>query len=210
MDPGPIFKLCSHQPLPSQIFLLGDWILHTLDITLDRAGYYLCWGCLTWVQVFYTFSAYFLVQNPSKVSNNGAIVIFLFGLGSLFLNYYADYQKELFKTTKGDCIIFGKKAKFIPVSYKNHSNKTVNSKLLISGFWGVSRHLNYVFELCLAFSWSLPGLYQGIWTFFYFIFLLVLLVHRTLRDEEKCLKKYGDGWKRYCKEVRYRMIPGIF
>ena len=25
---------------------------NTLDITLDRAGYYLCWGCLTWVQVF--------------------------------------------------------------------------------------------------------------------------------------------------------------
>ena len=24
---------------------------NTLDITLDRAGYYLCWGCLTWVQV---------------------------------------------------------------------------------------------------------------------------------------------------------------
>lgn len=23
----------------------------TLDITLDRAGYYLCWGCLVWVQV---------------------------------------------------------------------------------------------------------------------------------------------------------------
>ena len=24
---------------------------NTLDITLDRAGYYLCWGCLVWVQV---------------------------------------------------------------------------------------------------------------------------------------------------------------
>ena len=23
---------------------------NTLDITLDRAGYYLCWGCLCWVQ----------------------------------------------------------------------------------------------------------------------------------------------------------------
>merc|ERR1712198_798509 len=35
---------------------------NTLDITLDRAGYYLCWGCLTWVQIFYTFSAYFLLN----------------------------------------------------------------------------------------------------------------------------------------------------
>ena len=30
----------------------------TLDIIFDRAGYYLCWGCLTWVQVgnFYFYN----------------------------------------------------------------------------------------------------------------------------------------------------------
>ena len=70
---------------------------NTLDITLDRAGYYLCWGCLTWVQIFYTFSAYFLVSQPSLVSSAGNGVILMFGLSSLALNYWADYQKEKFK-----------------------------------------------------------------------------------------------------------------
>ena len=57
---------------------------NTLNITLDRTGYYLRWGCPTWVQVrlllehflsqylrfhvFYTFSSYFLVAHPTKVS----------------------------------------------------------------------------------------------------------------------------------------------
>ena len=72
---------------------------NTLDITLDRAGYYLCWGCLTWVQIFYTFSAYFLVSQPSLVSSAGSGVILLFGLTSLGLNYWADYQKEKFKVS---------------------------------------------------------------------------------------------------------------
>ena len=74
---------------------------NTLDITLDRAGYYLCWGCLTWVQVFYTFSAYYLVSQPSLVTSAASGVILVLGLASLGLNYWADYQKEKFKVGKG-------------------------------------------------------------------------------------------------------------
>jgi len=183
---------------------------NTLDITLDRAGYYLCWGCLTWVQVFYTFSAYFLVAHPTQVSNPGAFAILLFGLLSVLFNYMADYQKEKFKASGGECSIWGRKAKFIPVEYRTHDGKKKKSKLLISGFWGLSRHMNYVFELMLAFSWSLPAIGYGVYPFFYFIFLVILLVHRTFRDDEKCLAKYGEGWKEYCKHVPYRMLPLVF
>jgi 7-dehydrocholesterol reductase len=47
------------------------------------------------------------------------------------------------------------------VEYKDHVGKTKKSKLLLSGFWGLSRHMNYVFEMMLATSWSLPGLRYG-------------------------------------------------
>jgi hypothetical protein len=47
-----------------------------------------------------------------------------------------------------------------------------------SGFWGLSRHMNYVFELMLALSWSLPAIGYGVFPFFYFVFLVILLVHR--------------------------------
>merc|ERR1711915_744161 len=111
--------------------------------TLDRAGYYLCWGCLTWVQVFYTFSAYFLVAHPTKVSNPGSLVIFFFGLLSVSLNYMADFQKEKFKESGGDCFIWGRKAKSIVVEYKSHDGKIKKSKLMISGGTLPS------YELCL-------------------------------------------------------------
>lgn len=95
--------------------------------------------------------------------------------------------------------------------------------------------MNYVFELMLALSWSLPSLGNSadlglarMSPFFYFFFLLILLVHRctkeqnraikintlflfrTFRDEEKCHGKYGEGYTKYCKEVPYRMIPFVF
>ena len=95
----------------------------------------------------------------------------------------------------------------------DESGKTRKSRLLTSGFWGVSRHLNYVFELLVALSWSLPASrsFPRPWlAFAYVAFLLVLLVHRIFRDEDKCRTKYGRGWDEYCSVVRYRLLPGIF
>merc|ERR1712109_377799 len=131
-------------------------------------------------------SSFFLVAHPPLVSDGAAFGILLFGFISIILNYATDRQKEYFKETNGECIIWGRKAKFIQVEYKTHDGKKKKSKLLTSGFWGMSRHMNYVFELMLALSWSLPALGNNAGTslarispFFYFFFLLILLVHRT-------------------------------
>ena len=82
--------------------------------------------------------------------------------------------------------------------------------MLLSGFWGVARHTNYVFEILLALTWSLPAAEYGVTPFAYVAFLVVLLVHRTFRDDEKCRAKYGKGWDEYCQRVPYKMIPYVF
>jgi len=183
---------------------------NTLDITLDRAGYYLCWGCLCFVQAFYTFSAYYMVGHPSLLSTSHNIMIFIFGCVSIALNYYVDYQKEVFITSNGKCMMWGKPAQFLNVEYTAYNGMKKRSRLLTSGFWGIARHLNYVFEILLALSWSLPSIHYGVVPFAYVIFLCGLLIHRTFRDEEKCSQKYNKHWDQYCQIVPYRMIPGIF
>ena len=85
------------------------------------------------------------------------------------------------------------------------------SQLLISGWWGIARKINYTFELLAAFCWCAPaGLKFSAWPFLYFLFLLGLLVHRIFRDEDKCKSKYGRGWTEYCKRVPFRLIPYVF
>lgn len=97
------------------------------------------------------------------------------------------------------------------VNYTTADGMEKKSRLLISGWWGVARKINYTFELLAALFWCIPaGLQYGLWPFAYFIFLMVLLVHRIFRDESKCLTKYGSGWADYCKIVPYRLIPGVF
>ncbi|XP_063850506.1 uncharacterized protein LOC135094389 [Scylla paramamosain] len=182
---------------------------NTLDIILDRAGYYICWGCLAFVPSLYTFTSYYLVANPPVMNTFESIATFLLGILAISLNYRVDWEKEHFKATNGRCKLWGKPATYIE-TIRETGEGIQHSKLLTAGFWGVARHLNYTFELLLALSWCLPGLGRGILPFTYFIFLTILLVHRVFRDEEKCAAKYGFFWDTYCSRVPYRMLPGAF
>ncbi|KAG7162993.1 7-dehydrocholesterol reductase-like [Homarus americanus] len=182
---------------------------NTLDIILDRAGYYICWGCLVFVPSLYTYASFFLVAHPPLVSTTAAIFFFILGLCAIIGNYRIDWEKEYFRAMDGKCDLWGRPATYIEAEYTSASGPK-RSKLLTSGCWGVARHLNYTFELLLALSWCLPGLGYGFWPFLYVIFLTVLLVHRVFRDEDKCRDKYGASWDKYCREVPYRMIPWVF
>ncbi|QMW26302.1 hypothetical protein G4B84_001547, partial [Aspergillus flavus NRRL3357] len=42
---------------------------------------------------------------------------------------------------------------------------------------------------------------------FYFIFFMIMIIHRTNRDINRCQRKNGEAWKRYEREVPYLFIP---
>lgn len=60
-----------------------------------------------------------------------------------------------------------------------------------------------------AFFWTIPALFFNALPYFYVVFLTILLVHRSLRDEEKCRLKYGKYGQAYCDAVPSRIIPGL-
>jgi protein-S-isoprenylcysteine O-methyltransferase Ste14 len=66
-----------------------------------------------------------------------------------------------------------------------------------------------------AWSWGLLGaggisIPNGVVPLFYPAFLTILLIHRAKRDEEKCLAKYGEGYREYMRLVQYKIFPGIY
>ena len=182
---------------------------NTLDITLDRAGYYICWGCLVFLPSLYTYSTYYLINQKGDISKNVALIILLLGIYFTYKNYDVDRQKEIFKKHKENSIINGKKAKYMDVKYER-DGKEVDSKLLLSGDWGITRHNNYTYEILTSVMWSASGYKYGIMPFLYLIYIIILLVHRIYRDEDKCSKKYGKYWDEYCNIVKYRLIKGIY
>jgi len=207
-NPGHVVNVALQTVYIAKFFWWETGYFTTLDITLDRAGYYICWGCLVWVPVFYTYSSYYAVAQLPTMSVSTALIVALMGLGAVGMNYRVDYEKQLYRQTGGKCTLWGRPARSLTVRNQLTDKP---SELLLSGCWGVSRHLNYVFELMAAFTWCLSASWgHDIWPLLYFFFLVILLVHRVFRDEEKCAAKYGKYWTEYCHLVPYRMIPYIF
>ena len=71
----------------------GYW--KTMDIAHDRAGYYLCWGCLNWVPAVYTSPTLFLATHPQPLSAPAAIAIAVAGVICIYVNYDADRQRQV-------------------------------------------------------------------------------------------------------------------
>jgi len=186
----------------------------TLDIMHDRFGYYIYWGVTVWIPSVYTLTGMWLVQNPIQLSNTYFYSVLAFGLLSIYINWEADEQRSLCRRTNGDCLIWGKKPETILAQYWTVNGEGKREKrenlLLVSGWWAVARHFHYVPELLLSLAWSLPAQNGGFIPYFYVIFLTILLVHRSGRDELRCSDKYGQDWVKYRARVPYRMIPGIY
>jgi hypothetical protein len=90
-------------------------------------------------------------------------IVLIFGTGyAIFAQ--ANTQRQQFRVdpTKP---IWGKAPKFIQTANKKN--------LLVSGWWGIARKINYTGDLILAYSFGLPCLHLGVAPFLYAGYLTV-------------------------------------
>ena len=40
--------------------------------------------------------------------------------------------------------------------------------------------------------------------------ITLLLIHRAVRDNGRCAKRYGYAWEQYCSRVKYMILKPIF
>jgi 7-dehydrocholesterol reductase len=192
-----------------KFFIWESGYMRSMDIQVDRAGYYICWGCLVWVPAVYTSPVMFMVNHPVGLSLIAAIVIFVLGLASIWINYWADYQRQTVRETNGNTTVWGKAPVLIQAAYTTEKGEQKSNLLLASGFWGIARHFHYVPEILAAFFWSCATGFEFFSPFFYVTFLTILLTHRAFRDDTKCRNKYTKDWDKYCTAVPYKIVPGI-
>lgn len=175
-------------------------ILTTMDITTDGFGFMLAFGDLAWVPFTYSLQARVLVDHPQPLSALaiGGIVA-LKALGYLVFRG-ANSQKDLFRRD--------------PSHPRVASLRTLpterGTRLIISGWWGIARHINYTGDWLMGLAWCLPTGFQSIVPYFYAIYFLALLLHRDRRDDHACRLKYGKDWDKFCGIVKYRMFPLLY
>jgi len=191
----------------TKFFIWESGYMRSMDIMHDRAGFYICWGCLVWLPMVYTSHTLYLVNHPNRLGLPLAALIFVFGTASIIINYLADRQRQVVRASAGDCTIWGKKPVLLRARYRTENGEDRENLLLASGWWGLSRHFHYIPEITGAFFWTVPALFENFLPYFYVSFLAILLVHRSVRDDRRCSTKYGKDWDAYRALVPHRILP---
>jgi delta14-sterol reductase len=188
----------------------------------------LAFGDLVWLPFIYSLQCRYIATYPLQLGVLGSLgVLAIVGVG-YYIFRAANNEKNRFRTDPSDP----------RVSHLEYITTSTGSKLLMSGWWGMARHINYFGDWIMAFSYCLPTGISGylihsytdpvtgavtrkveqgeargwgmLFTYFYIVYFFVLLAHRQMRDDAKCERKYGKDWEKYTTKVKSRIIPGIY
>jgi protein-S-isoprenylcysteine O-methyltransferase Ste14 len=128
------------------------------------------------------------------------IYVLLFFTGWI-LSRGANLQKYYFKRDPGKAFLG-----IVPEPISDGKNS-----LLVNGFWGISRHVNYSGEVLMASGIILCTGYPAmILPWLYPLYYVILLTTRQIDDDKRCGLKYGELWQTYKNRVPYRIIPFIW
>ncbi|XP_057677937.1 delta(14)-sterol reductase TM7SF2 isoform X2 [Corythoichthys intestinalis] len=175
-------------------------VLTTMDIVHDGFGFMLVFGDLAWVPFTYSLQAAFLVKHPQALSPLGGASIIILNCIGYYIFRKSNSQKNQFR----------RNPKHPSVASLETIATATGKRLLVSGWWGLVRHPNYLGDLLMALAWSLPCGFSHLLPYFYVIYFTILLIHREARDERHCRTKYGLAWDTYCRRVPYRILPYIY
>jgi len=176
--------------------------LYTYDFLAERVGFKLGWGDLAFYPFFYSIPLWATVELPAPHRPTLLMVIyFLIFLTGWCLARGANMQKYSFK--KNPTRVF--------LGIKPRTITDGNKSILVSGFWGISRHINYLGEILMASGIVLSVGYPMMpWPWLYPIYYVILLFTRQMADDKLCAGKYGPLWDEYRKKVPYRIIPYVY
>jgi len=176
--------------------------LWTYDFIAERVGFKLGFGCLAFYPYFYSVALWFTAHLPNP--GHPAWLTILFGALFLFgwvFTRGANMQKYYFKVTPD--------RKFLWIQLEVLSDG--KRSLLANGYWGASRHINYLGEIIQAIAIAFVCGYLGVWmVWLYPAYYIALMLTRQADDDKVCKAKYGELWDQYTKKVKYKIIPFIY
>ena len=179
-------------------FQFEGGMVHTWDIVSERFGWMLVWGDYVLVPFFYCIVGWWLVDASgpqlSPLAAAGILLLYAFGF---WIFRGANAQKHRFKRDPS-ATIWGRPA------------ESLDGRLLVSGFWGIGRHLNYSGEICIYLAFALTTGFASWAPYVLPAWLAGLLWHRSRRDDRRCRAKYGELWGRYRERVPYSMVPLVY
>lgn len=204
-DPSPgVFLYCALFSFFVTEYLNFEEVhLYTYDFMAERVGFKLGWGCLMFYPFFYPVGLWGLAEAPNPHTPTPMLVLYglIFFTGWMFARG-ANLQKFQFKQDP-----FAKAFGVLDPGTISGDGKHV----LTGGFWGLSRHINYLGEILMASGLALSlGYPLALTPWLYPLYYVVLLFPRQADDDRRCAERYGELWTEYCRRVPWRIIPFVY
>lgn len=182
-------------------FVFEPLLLSMIDIIEENLGFMLWFAFLVWMPFNFTLQQQYVLAARPELSTIAAMGLVALNFAGYIVFRDSNLQKQRFRRDPSRPV-WGKP----PVTM----DTARGTKLLMSGWWGLARHANYLGDLTMALSWCLACGFGSVVPYFYFLYFAPLLLNRERRDHAMCQRKYGADWDRYCEKVRYRIVPFVY
>jgi delta14-sterol reductase/lamin-B receptor len=182
-------------------FVFESNLLSMLDILYENYGFMLVHAFLVWMPFNFTLQQQYLLVSPSSLPAWAAVLLVVMNLAGYVIFRDSNLQKQRFRRDPTRPV-WGKP----PRTLKTQRG----TELLLSGWWGLARHTNYLGDLTMALSWCLACGFGSVVPYLYFLYFAPLLLDRERRDHKLCKEKYGADWDEYCKRVPHRIVPWLY
>ncbi|KAF3391444.1 hypothetical protein F1880_007384 [Penicillium rolfsii] len=190
-------------------------IITSWDMYFEKLGFLLTFWNMAGVPFTYCHCALYLASHDPTEYQWNPYNLGIFSTVYLFFYWMwdsANGQKNAFRhKEKGQLV---KRNTFPQVPWQAIENpKTIETdtgdSIMVDGWFAIVRKPNYIPDMFFSMSWGLITGFRSPFPWFYFLFFMVMIIHRTKRDIKKCRRKYGEAWTRYEREVPYLFIPYV-
>lgn len=182
-------------------FVFESTLLTMIDIIEENLGFMLWFAFLVWMPFNFTLQQQYVLAVGPALSTLAAAGLIVLNFAGYFVFRDSNLQKQRFRRDPSRPI-WGRPPETMDTAR--------GTKLLLSGWWGLARHTNYLGDLTMALSWCLACGFGSLVPYFYFLYFAPLLLNRERRDNAMCRRKYGADWDRYCEKVPWRIVPFVY
>ncbi len=188
-------------------YVREDFMLTTWDIMAERFGFMLIWGDLVYVPFLYSIVGWFVLGRGFSEGETGVIYEPLGNLALVALILFHVFFHWVFRTSNWQKDAFKRDNK---VRIWGKAPQLVGGRLLISGWWGLGRKINYTGEIGVYISFALCAGFSSPYPYILPLTLVILLMQRAGRDDKRCSEKYGALWTEYCGHAKFKMFPFVY
>ncbi|CEH16753.1 erg4 erg24 ergosterol biosynthesis protein [Ceraceosorus bombacis] len=193
-----------------------ECIPQTWDMFHEKFGWLLIFWNFAGVPFTYSYSCVYIATHPPhvyKFSTLGYVALYTTLLTAYWIFDSSMAQKSRFRMQLQGTFVVRWTFPQMPWSTlkdPRYLQTEHGNALLVDGWWQFARKINYSADWIQATTWCVAAGFGSIIPYYYSIFFFAVLTHRCGRDFERCERKYGKDWEKYCKIIPYRFIPYVY